>query len=258
MTKQRQDAWSEENDLLLAETVLRHVREGSTQLNAFEEVGDKLNRTSAACGFRWNAVVRHQYEKALQLAKKQRKQRMRALGNGQPAKKRLLYQPPAVDPEIIQETAAEELIKTETPSVENEQPLMSGEHMPFVDESFKEELASLSHLLSPQTPAAAPEMTMNDVIRFLQNYEGNNEQSSALKMENERLKKENQELQNKTEQLEAEVQKLEKDQKTIQEDYETLVKIMNRARKLVLFEEDEHASPSFKMDRNGNLEKLAE
>lgn len=130
MTKQRQDAWSEENDLLLAETVLRHVREGSTQLNAFEEVGDKLNRTSAACGFRWNAVVRHQYEKALQLAKKQRKQRMRALGNGQPAKKRLLYQPPAVDPEIIQETAAEEPVKTETPSVENEQPLMSGEHMP--------------------------------------------------------------------------------------------------------------------------------
>ncbi|KIL31865.1 MULTISPECIES: prespore-specific transcription regulator RsfA [Bacillus] len=259
MTKQRQDAWSEENDLLLAETVLRHVREGSTQLNAFEEVGDKLNRTSAACGFRWNAVVRHQYEKALQLAKKQRKQRMRALGKGQPAKKRLLYQPPAVDPEIIQETAAEEPVKTDAPSVENEQqPLMSGEHMPFVDESFKEELASLSHLLSPQTPAAAPEMTMNDVIRFLQNYEGNNEQSSALKMENERLKKENQELQNKTEQLEAEVQKLEKEQKTIQEDYETLVKIMNRARKLVLFEEDEHASPSFKMDRNGNLEKLAE
>ncbi|MEG9461694.1 MAG: Prespore-specific transcriptional regulator RsfA, partial [Bacillus amyloliquefaciens] len=34
--------------------------------------------------------------------------------------------------------------------------------------------------------------------------------------------------------------------------------IMNRARKLVLFEDDEHASPSFKMDRNGNLEKMAE
>ncbi|MEC1687776.1 RsfA family transcriptional regulator [Bacillus mojavensis] len=258
MTKQRQDAWSEENDLLLAETVLRHVREGSTQLNAFEEVGDKLNRTSAACGFRWNAVVRHQYEKALQLAKKQRKQRMRALGNGQPAKKRLLYQPPPVDPETIQETAVqEEQVKPETLTAENEkQVLMSGEHMPFVDESFKEELASLSHLLSPQT--SAPDMTMGDVISFLQNYEGNHEQSSALKMENERLKKENQELQSKIEQLEADVQKLEKDQKTIQEDYETLVKIMNRARKLVLFEEDEHASPSFKMDRNGNLEKMAE
>ena len=44
--KVRQDAWTDEDDLLLAETVLRHVREGSTQLNAFEEVGDRLNRTS--------------------------------------------------------------------------------------------------------------------------------------------------------------------------------------------------------------------
>ncbi len=93
--KVRQDAWTDEDDLLLAETVLRHVREGSTQLNAFEEVGDKLNRTSAACGFRWNAVVRHRYEKALQLAKKQRKQRQRVLGKDQGGKKKLLYNPPA-------------------------------------------------------------------------------------------------------------------------------------------------------------------
>ncbi|MCC9022797.1 RsfA family transcriptional regulator [Bacillus nakamurai] len=257
MTKQRQDAWSEENDLLLAETVLRHVREGSTQLNAFEEVGDKLNRTSAACGFRWNAVVRHQYEKALQLAKKQRKQRMRALGNGQPAKKKLLYQPPAPEADIIQETAAEETVQTEAPE-KNQTAVMSGEHMPYVDESFKEELASLSHLLAPQQPSQTPELTMADVIQFLQTYEGSGKQTSALQMENDRLKRENQELQSKTEQLEAAVEKLEKDQKTIQEDYETLVKIMNRARKLVLFEEDEHASPSFKMDRNGNLEKMAE
>ena len=94
MMKVRQDAWTEEDDLLLAETVLRHVREGSTQLNAFEEVGDKLNRTSAACGFRWNAVVRHRYEKALELAKKQRKQRQRLLGKEHGGKKKLLYQPP--------------------------------------------------------------------------------------------------------------------------------------------------------------------
>ena len=257
MTKQRQDAWSEENDLLLAETVLRHVREGSTQLNAFEEVGDKLNRTSAACGFRWNAVVRHQYEKALQLAKKQRKQRMRALGNGQPAKKKLLYQPPAPDADIIQETAAEETVQTEAPK-EDRQAVMSGEHMPYVDESFKEELASLSHLLAPQQPSQKAELTMADVIQFLQSDDGSGKQTSDLQKENDRLKRENQELQSKTEQLEAAVEKLEKDQKTIQEDYETLVKIMNRARKLVLFEDDEHASPSFKMDRNGNLEKMAE
>ena len=81
MAKVRQDAWSHEDDLLLAETVLRHIREGSTQLNAFEEVGDKLNRTSAACGFRWNAEVRNRYVHAIELAKRQRKERKRALAN---------------------------------------------------------------------------------------------------------------------------------------------------------------------------------
>lgn len=80
MVKIRQDAWLKENDELLAEAVLRHVKEGSTQLNAFEEAGDALNRTAAACGFRWNAVVRRLYEKELSEAKKERKERMRVLG----------------------------------------------------------------------------------------------------------------------------------------------------------------------------------
>ena len=81
MSKLRQDAWMEENDSLLAQAVLKHVREGSTQLNAFEEAGDSLNRTAAACGFRWNAVVRKQYEQELLEAKKERKERLRAYRN---------------------------------------------------------------------------------------------------------------------------------------------------------------------------------
>ncbi|GLC87981.1 RsfA family transcriptional regulator [Lysinibacillus piscis] len=80
MSKTRQDAWLKENDELLAEAVIRHVTEGSTQLNAFEEAGDALNRTAAACGFRWNAVVRKEYEEQLATAKKERKERMRVLG----------------------------------------------------------------------------------------------------------------------------------------------------------------------------------
>lgn len=80
MVKIRQDAWLKENDELLAEAVIRHVKEGSTQLNAFEEAGDALNRTAAACGFRWNAVVRRLYEEELSQAKKERKERMRVLG----------------------------------------------------------------------------------------------------------------------------------------------------------------------------------
>ncbi|MCP3741738.1 RsfA family transcriptional regulator [Rossellomorea sp. BNER] len=74
MTSNRQDAWSQDEDLLLAEVVLRHIREGGTQLQAFEEVGKKLSRTSAACGFRWNSFVRKQYKSGIDLAKKQRKE----------------------------------------------------------------------------------------------------------------------------------------------------------------------------------------
>ncbi len=69
----RQDAWTNDEDLVLAEVVLRHIREGSTQLSAFEEVGERLSRTAAACGFRWNSCVRKKYEAAIAIAKKQRK-----------------------------------------------------------------------------------------------------------------------------------------------------------------------------------------
>lgn len=74
MPSTRQDAWTADEDILLAETVLRHIREGSTQLKAFEEVGTELSRTAAACGFRWNSYVRKQYQAGIELAKQQRKE----------------------------------------------------------------------------------------------------------------------------------------------------------------------------------------
>ncbi|MBU8908153.1 RsfA family transcriptional regulator [Desertibacillus haloalkaliphilus] len=70
--KKRSDSWTHEDDLMLAETVLRHIRTGSTQLRAFAEVGEKLERSSSACGFRWNHTVRKQYKSAMELAKTHR------------------------------------------------------------------------------------------------------------------------------------------------------------------------------------------
>ncbi|WP_442597000.1 RsfA family transcriptional regulator [Neobacillus sp. D3-1R] len=252
--KVRQDAWTDEDDLLLAETVLRHVREGSTQLNAFEEVGDKLNRTSAACGFRWNAVVRHRYEKALQLAKKQRKQKNRILGKEQGGKKKLLYTPPV--------TPLEEL---ETMVEVGEMEMVEAEEIPV-------ETNLPNYQVPPQQPVVQPmlqpkpqpqfvqkdSLTMDMVIRFLQNVGNSSIQKDALKIENERLKLETAELKKRNAELEAKVQELEQQTVMVQEDYETLMKIMNRARKLVLFEEEERPATKFKMDRNGNLEKVAE
>lgn len=71
----RQDAWTTEDDSALAEVVIKHIRDGSTQLAGFNEASRRLGRTAAACGFRWNACVRKQFRKQIELAKEDRKER---------------------------------------------------------------------------------------------------------------------------------------------------------------------------------------
>ncbi|MFD2446827.1 RsfA family transcriptional regulator [Bacillus sp. CGMCC 1.16607] len=250
--KVRQDAWTDEDDLLLAETVLRHVREGSTQLNAFEEVGDKLNRTSAACGFRWNAVVRHRYEKALSLAKKQRKQKNRILGKEQGGKKKLLYNPPVPAFEEIE-------TMVEFGEMDMVEPIEVNQGEPVLSETTRYPMPTEQPTVQPQyVKSETSPLSMDMVIRYLQNLGNSSLQREAFKIENERLSRENRELKKHNAELEAKIEQLEKQTDTVQEDYETLMKIMNRARKLVLFEEEERPATKFKMDRNGNLEKVAE
>lgn len=206
--KMRQDAWTTEEDLLLAETVLRHIREGSTQLKAFDEIGDKLNRTSAACGFRWNAEVRPSYGDAIQLAKKQRKELKRSEANQE----------------------KQQLLKTK--------PKKNA----VSDAKFSEEIAH------------APSLTMQDVISFLQNSNQSSPHLATLQTENEALHTQLASLQKTNAELKAKLDRLTKEQQSIQEDYAMLVRIMERARKLVLLDEQgEQIAPIFTTDQNGNL-----
>ncbi|MBA4492813.1 hypothetical protein ACFO25_09015 [Paenactinomyces guangxiensis] len=64
--------WTEQEDQLLRESVLQSISNGGTQLEAFEKVGRKLERTPGACGFRWNAVLRRQDPISYSEAKKKR------------------------------------------------------------------------------------------------------------------------------------------------------------------------------------------
>lgn len=215
--KVRQDAWSSEDDLLLAETVLRHIREGSTQLRAFDEVGDELNRTSAACGFRWNAVVRNQYNDAIKLAKKQRKE----------MKRRMTFKPAAVV-HTQMETAM--------------MPTMTANDMNVATTNYQQQSISLK-----------------DVLNYIQSLATKEGSSLELRKENEKLMKENLQLMTEKKELETKLSKLENDHRVVEEDYQSLIQIMNRARRMALLQDEDEPvqAPKFRMDKNGNLEKIA-
>ncbi|MBD7936832.1 RsfA family transcriptional regulator [Cytobacillus sp. Sa5YUA1] len=163
MSSTRQDAWSQDEDVLLAEVVLRQIRGGGTQLQAFEEVGKKLSRTGAACGFRWNSYVRKQYKKAIEVAKKQRKE----LKNRK--------KDPAPSSLVVEEAAKEKQVSTSPPQL-----------------SFNEIVESLKSVYEQAENAHSAEKNT------LSHYEGKitslEKQTYYLAAENERLLKEIQTL----------------------------------------------------------------
>ncbi|MDQ1912970.1 RsfA family transcriptional regulator [Paenibacillus sp. GD4] len=214
MTAIRQDAWSEEDDLILAEVTLRHIREGSTQLSAFEEVGEKIGRTAAACGFRWNSFVRKKYEAAIQIAKAQRQKR------NQQRKHAAAF----------------------TAVSHGGTAVMDGDG------------ASRANVM-------IEEMSMDAVIRFLRQWKGSYQEMSRhirqLEKELNDKQDELERLRSENEELSRQVNDVSTDYRVVNDDYKALIQIMDRARKLAfLVEEEEENKPRFKMDENGNLERI--
>lgn len=64
----RQDAWTEKQDLKLAEIVLNFKRDGKSLTLAYEEAEKKLKRTKNAISSRWLKVLKPLYEKDYILA----------------------------------------------------------------------------------------------------------------------------------------------------------------------------------------------
>lgn len=209
MSIARQDAWNQDEDLLLAEVVLRHIREGSTQLRAFEEVGRQLSRTSAACGFRWNSFVRKQYKSGIELAKKQRKEYKTSENS------RFNNEVELENGNVDKQLPQREIIQ----DIQVKPSISLQEVIAYLKE--KEEIAQL----------------------FQQNKQYHTIEYENLKLENNKLREENETLQ--TQLL------------SVEEDYRALLQIMERARKLIVHEEDKaNSKVKFQMDKNGNLERV--
>jgi len=215
MSAIRQDAWSDEDDLILAEVTLRHIREGSTQLSAFEEVGERIGRTAAACGFRWNSFVRKKYEAAIQIAKAQRQKRTQ-----------------------LKKHAAVSISSSSIALLDN------AELGNIKSETFTEETLSI-----------------DAVIRFLRQwrstYQDMNRHIKNLEKELQEKEEELDKLVRQNDLLSKQVSEVSTDYRVVNDDYKALIQIMDRARKMAfLVEEEEDGKPRFKMDANGNLERV--
>ncbi|MEC2344203.1 MULTISPECIES: RsfA family transcriptional regulator [Paenibacillus] len=216
MTAVRQDAWSPEDDLILAEVTLRHIREGSTQLNAFEEVGERIGRTAAACGFRWNSCVRKKYEAAISIAKAQRQKRN---------------------------------------YMKKQNSLTAGSGMASLTSVDMDDNGYRGDGVSEET------ISIDAVIRFLRGWKNTiqetNRQMKALEKELREKEEEIAKLREENEKLSAQVNEVQTDYRVVNDDYKALIQIMDRARRLAfLNEEDEENKSRFKMDANGNLERI--
>ncbi|PTM59241.1 RsfA family transcriptional regulator [Desmospora activa] len=203
MSLKRQDAWTPDDDLVLAEITLRHIREGSTQLNAFEEVAEKLGRTPAACGFRWNSLVRKKYEAAIQIAKSQRQKRNKE--------------------------------KSVTRGRKTEGDLNLGQ----------DRLGSL-----------------DAIIRFLRQHKAEvaemRKRQKELEKEMEEQEEEMKRLSSENEEMRGQLNHVQTDYRVVNDDYKALIQIMDRARKLALLDEEEEneMKAKFRMESNGNLERM--
>jgi prespore-specific regulator len=217
MTAIRQDAWSEDDDLILAEVTLRHIREGSTQLSAFEEVGERIGRTAAACGFRWNSFVRKKYETSIQIAKAQRQKRS----------------------QLKKHVGVNSLVGTSSVAT-----LEAGEQTTGKGEAITEETLSI-----------------DSVIRFLRQWKSTYQEMTRQirHLERELLDKQDEmnRIRRDNERLSKQVDDVATDYRVVNDDYKALIQIMDRARKMAfLVEEEEESKPRFKMDANGNLERI--
>src|SRR5690606_27288730 len=107
------------------------------------------------------------------------------------------------------------------------------------------------------TSSQPPELRLRDVIHFLEKYEKTEHELQNVLNENKNLTNQITKLQDQVNTLKAQNNTLENNIQLIEEDYKALIEIMERARKMVVLQEDERSKKvKFQMDRNGNLERV--
>lgn len=194
-------SWTLEEDLALAETVLRYIREGSTEEKVFKEISQKFNRSESACAFRWNYEVKKKYEKAVEIAKKQSLLR------------RTIENKDSINQPIIQRNLIEEVSDT-THDTDNKETIFNV----TIDTNEKSQLEETYN---------AP--NMNDIHMALH---------ILSEFINEKTDREEyiEKILDERKDLQTQLKSLKEELKSVKEEYHEVIKFMNRMR--VIMESD--------------------
>ena len=119
----------------------------------------------------------------------------------------------------------------------------------------------LEHDVYKNDGASEETLSIDAVIRFLRQWKGGLQESSRqYKLLEKNLREKEEELsrlRSENQRLLKEVSEVKTDYHVVNDDYKALIQIMDRARRLAfLNEEDEELKTRFKMDANGNLERI--
>jgi len=177
-------SWTKEQEVLLAEIVLQHLREGSTVRAGCEKAGDQFNRTTVACIFRWDVKVRQHYEEDIRTARNQGKQSRKR-------KKSV---------EREQKAQLDQLLSTLISMLEVQQNPGGAILNQDIENNNKEEAF------------CDQECTINTVILNLQKLKKWEINLKVFSEENEKLRIETQTLRQKNKELESEIELIERDQ----------------------------------------------
>lgn len=188
--EQKQIHWSPDEDLILAETVLKYLREGKPVIAAFEECSSKLkDRTPGACGFRWYNTIFHQYKEAVKLARKQGKKLRKQLNNNK-SKVEKVEQPMKNNIQNNNENSIQEI--KEIQNIETNKEVKENN----INENNNKEKEEVTKEL----------LSIDDIINNLMVLKNIENEYKQLKEENQKLKEENQYLKNKVKELENSIQ----------------------------------------------------
>lgn len=242
-----QKPYTDNEDFKIVQVIFENMEKGLTIGTSFNQLAEELGRSASGVAFRWNAVIKKNFKSEYEEAKRKASKKVsKPKGN---KKNKRLGKPRGTyntkkKKAILEEQQISETFESDTP----QSTIVSPSKTEVIDK-----------------PAVTTE-EFKQATDFVTQVTELIEKNKALQLENESFKalnmidkKSYDELKEENERLKLKIQKIESEAEAAKEDYKVVLGLMDKARKLMLDEEEEkmkESKPKFKMDRNGNLERI--